>query len=93
MGVPAPLAWLALLVEFVGGIGVLFGIFTRVFALGFAGNMLVATVMVHWKNGFFLGGGDPSRGLGWEFTFVLLCASIAIALMGPGRIALVDRER
>lgn len=90
MGVPAPLAWLAMLVEFAGGIAVILGVFARVAALGFAGNMIVAIATVHWKHGFFLGG---EGGDGIEFTLVLLCAAVAVALAGPGRFALIDRER
>lgn len=82
MGVPAPLAWLAIVVEFFGGIAVVLGVLARLAALGFAVNMLVATFVVHWKNGFFAGDG------GWEFTFVLLAVSLAIAIAGPGRYAL-----
>jgi putative oxidoreductase len=89
MGVPAPIAWLAMLVEFVGGIAVILGLFSRTAALGFAGNMLVATAMVHWKNGFFGGEG----GSGWEWSGMLLCAALTIVLAGPGRIAVFDEVR
>ena len=85
MGIPAPLAWLAIIVEFFGGLAVLFGVLARLGALGFAVNMLVAMMTVHWKNGFFLGG---PNGSGIEFTFVLLAMSLAIVMAGPGRYAL-----
>jgi putative oxidoreductase len=84
MGIPAALAWLAILVEFVGGIAVILGVLARLAALGFAVNMLVAMAMVHWKNGFFMGG---ERGSGIEFTFMLFAAALAIAIAGPGRYA------
>jgi len=88
MGVPAPFAWLAMLVELVGGVCVLLGVFARLAALGFAVNMLVAMFMVHWKNGFFLGGpGGP----GIEYVFMLLAASLAIAIAGPGAYAVAPQ--
>ena len=94
VGVPAPLAWLAMLVELAGGLGVLLGVLTRVAALGFAVNMMFAIVTVHWEAGFLMNWGSVAgRGEGWEFSFALLTASIALALMGPGRYSLVDRER
>ena len=81
MGIPAALAWLAIIVEFFGGIAVILGVLARLAALGFAVNMLVAMAMVHWKNGFFAGDG------GIEFTFMLFAAALAIAIAGPGRYA------
>ena len=85
MHVPAPLAWLAMLVEFVGSFCVVVGVLARPAALGFAANMLVAMAMVHAKNGFFVGG---EGGDGIEFVFMLFAAALAIALAGPGRFAL-----
>jgi hypothetical protein len=41
-------------------------------------DLLVAMLVVHWPRGFF------SQGGGIEFTFVLVGASIAIALLGFG---------
>jgi putative oxidoreductase len=86
-GVPPILGWLAIIAEFFGGIGVILGVLPRLSALGFACNMAVATFMVHWKNGFFMSS-DPDRGDGWEFTFMLFCAALAIVLAGPGRFSL-----
>src|SRR5690348_6044913 len=54
MGIPAPLAALAVLSQFLGGIGLLFGFLTRIAALGIAVDMLVATFLVHIPNGFFM---------------------------------------
>ena len=92
--VPALFAWLAILVEVVGGPAVLLGAFTRIAALGFAAVMLTAIVTEHLANGFFMNwAGQAGRGEGWEYPFVLLLASLALVLGGPGRHALIDRER
>ena len=94
MGVPAPFAWLGMLAEFVGGPCVLLGAFTRIAALGFAVNMLVAIFAVHRTVGFFMNWASVAgRGEGWEYAFALLAASVALVLTGPGRYALIDRER
>jgi putative oxidoreductase len=46
------------------------------------GAMFMAMFKSHWKNGFWLQKG------GYEYALVLLVASIAIGLMGPGSYAL-----
>jgi putative oxidoreductase len=89
-GMGIPLAEVAApavaLIEFLGGIALVLGIFSRVAATLLAATMLGAMVMVHAPNGFFL----PS---GIEFTLTLLAATAAIALGGPGALALDDRLR
>src|SRR5437588_12672274 len=42
MGIPAPLAFLAIAAEFFGGLGLILGFLTRVAAFGIAVNMVVA---------------------------------------------------
>jgi len=54
MHIPAPLAFLAICAEFLGGIGLVLGLLGRVVAFGILCNMLVAVWMVHFKLGFFL---------------------------------------
>lgn len=83
MGIPAPTLSAALVMgaEFLGGLALLLGLFTRVAALPVAATMLGALVMVHLKAGFFL----PN---GIEFVLTLFASSIALVLMGPGALAL-----
>ncbi len=70
------------LVEFVGGLLFAVGLLTPLGAALIASVMLVATVTVHAKNGFFIAGG------GYEFNLVLGAAALSVAFTGPGAVSL-----
>lgn len=72
---PALLAWIVALVEFVGGVAVLLGAFTWIAGMLLAFIMLVAI--------FSAKGVEKFVG-GYEFELVLLAASLAIAKIHPG---------
>jgi putative oxidoreductase len=84
LGVPAPglFAVIVTLVEFLGGLALTLGLFTRVAAVLVAIDMLVAILTVHLPNGFF------TNNNGYEFLLVLLAASIGLAVAGAGEAAL-----
>lgn len=80
---PVPMAWLAALSEFAGGILVLIGFFTRLAALPMIGVMGVAAFLVH-------GHAFGLKHNGMEFALTLGVVLVAILLSGPGRFS-VDR--
>ena len=90
VGIPLPMlaAIVVTLVEFLGGLALLVGLFTRWAAIPLAINMLGAMLTVHLKAGFFL----PD---GYEFVLTLLAANVALALLGSGEASLerVFRQR
>ncbi|MBI3271236.1 MAG: DoxX family protein [Planctomycetes bacterium] len=85
LGIPFPtLSALAVTAaEFLGGLALLAGFFTRLAALPIAFSMVVAAATVHLKNGFFLPNGA-------EYVLLLLSASAALSLTGSGAFS-VDR--
>jgi len=89
-GIPAVFAFLAIMAEFLGGIGLILGALTRIAAFGLAVNMVVAVYMFNWANGFFMNWGGRQKGEGFEFH--MLAIAIAIVLMAKGGgAASVDR--
>ncbi|HWP84357.1 MAG TPA: DoxX family protein [Terriglobia bacterium] len=82
-GIPAPHLFSPVVaaVELLGGLALIVGVFTRWAAIPLAINMLVAGAIVHLPNGFFL----PA---GYEYTLVLLAASVSLFLAGSGAFAL-----
>ena len=85
IGLPVPMfwAWLVALVEFVGGIAIILGLFNRIVTALLAINMVVALLTVHIKMPY---------GTGTELPIVLLGALIALHLVGPGKCALMGRK-
>ena len=83
VGIPAPMlaAVVVTLVEFLGGLALLLGLFTRWAAIPLAINMAVAILTVHLRAGFFL----PN---GYEFALTLLAANVALILLGSGEASL-----
>jgi putative oxidoreductase len=87
--IPAPLAAIAILAEFFGGLALVAGVFTRWAALLTAVEMLVAAILVHLPNGFFLNWmNQPNRGHGIEYNIALIGAALALALLGGGRLSI-----
>ncbi len=90
MGIPAPLAFLAICAEFFGGIGLLIGLLSRVAAFGIIVNMLVAIVTVHRFNGIFMNWSGQQKGEGFEFHILAIVLAMVVLVKGAGALS-VDR--
>lgn len=86
LGVPAPgfFALVFSLLETVGGLALILGILTRVFGVLLAIDVLAALLVFHRPNGFFVSDG------GIELVLLLAASGLALALTGPGALALDD---
>ena len=86
MGVPAAnlVAPVTATLELVGGVALILGVLTRVFAALLAVNMLGALFLVHASAGVFVATG------GYELVLILAAAALAVALVGAGKVS-VDK--
>jgi len=73
-------------VEFFGGLALIFGLLSRLAALGIASTMVVAILQVHLKNGFF-------APMGVEFPLSLLGSTIMLPITGAGNWSLASLVR
>ena len=90
MGIPAPLAFLAICAEFFGGLGLLVGLLSRVAALGIIVNMLVDIATVHHVNGLFMNWTGQQKGEGFEYHLLAIALAIVVLVRGSGAIS-IDR--
>jgi len=90
MHIPAPLAFLAIVAEFFGGLGLILGFLTRIAAFGIAVNMLVAIATVHSAFGFFMNWSGTQKGEGFEYHLLVLAMTAFLMIRGAGAFS-VDR--
>ena len=86
MGMRAPLvqAWAAATTEIAAGASLALGLLTPLGGAGVVGTMLVAWVIAHRNNGFFI----FQPGGGWEYVMVMLVVGIVLGTVGPGEWSL-----
>jgi len=85
LGLPLPLlaAAIVIVVELLGGLGILLGGFARLAGALLAFEMVVAILVARLAGGFF-------APYGYEFELTLLAACLTFAFNGPGRMSLEE---
>lgn len=91
MGIPTPLAFAVILIEFFGPLLLVLGLGTRWVAAALAAVMFGAMVMVQWPHGFFMNWSGTQAGEGIQFTLLFLGAALALVIFGGGAWSL-DRR-
>jgi len=88
LGLPVPLAFLAVSAEFLGGLGLIVGLLGRVAAAGIAFVMFAAIFMVHGRNGLFLNWLGDRKGDGYEYHLLAIALAAVIIVRGSGAVSL-----
>ena len=88
-GIPLVVAYAVCFFEFLGGIGLLAGLLTRLAALAVITVMLGAIVKVHWANGFFINWElTAGKGHGLEANMAFIAMAVACVIAGGGALSL-----
>ena len=92
LGVPHPLAWLAIIAEFCGGLGLMIGMLSRIAAFGVGCTMVVAVFLRHLPYGYLMNwhGGLPFGTEGYEYHTLAVGMALAVMLEGAGSFS-IDR--
>ena len=90
MGVPGPLAILAIAAELFGTVALIFGVLTRVGAAAIIAVMLGAIALVHAPHGFFMNWLGQQQGEGFEYHLLAIGLGIVTLVIGGGAIS-IDR--
>ena len=90
MGIPAVLAFLAIVAEFAGSIALIIGGLSRIAAFGIGFTMLVAAFMGHTANGFFMNWAGSQKGEGFEYHLLAIGLAVVVMIRGAGALS-VDR--
>ncbi len=88
LGIPAPFAFLAIMAEFLGGLGLIVGFLGRIAAFGIMCNMLVAVYMIHRHVGFFMNWSGSQKGEGYEYHLLALVIGLVILIKGSGAFSI-----
>ncbi len=89
-GMPAVIAFLVIMGESFGALGLITGFIGRFCAFGIMTIMLGAMFMVHLKAGFFMNWTGQQQGEGFEYHLLALGLGLIVLLKGSGAFS-IDR--
>jgi len=84
-GLPWIIAFLIIMGESLGSLGLIVGFFTRLSALGLICIMVGAIITVHIPNGFFMNWFGKNAGEGFEYHLLVIGMSIPLLISGGGK--------
>lgn len=87
MGLPWLVAFLVIIGEFLGSLGLMAGLLTRFTAVSFVVIMLGA-ISVHVPHGFFMNWFGQQAGEGFEYHLLVIGMSLALLVAGGGKWSL-----
>jgi len=89
-GLPSIIAFLVIIAESFGALGLIIGFLSRLAAFGIGLNMLGAILMVHLPNGFFMNWFGTQKGEGFEYHILAIGLALVVLIGGGGKWS-VDR--
>lgn len=89
-GLPPIIAFLVIIAESFGALGLIIGFLSRLGAFGIGLNMLGAIFLVHLPNGFFMNWFGTQQGEGFEYHLLAIGLCLVVLIGGGGKWS-VDR--
>jgi putative oxidoreductase len=86
-GMPTAVALFAIFVEFFGGLSFLFGLLSRLAALGLIVEMIGAVLTIHIHNGLFMNWTGQQKGEGFEYHLITIALALVILVRGAGALS------
>lgn len=84
-GIPVIIAFLIIMAESFGSLGLITGFLSRFSAFGISLVMLGAITLVHLPNGFFMNWSGQQQGEGFEFHILALGLAVVVMILGGGK--------
>jgi putative oxidoreductase len=84
-GLTPILAFLVIIAESFGAVGLIIGFLSRLGAFGIGLNMLGAIFMVHLPNGFFMNWFGTKQGEGFEYHILAIGLCLVVLIGGGGK--------
>ena len=88
MGLPWLIAFLVIIGESIGSLGLVAGLFTRFTAASFVVIMFGAIATVHLPQGFFMNWFGQQQGEGFEYHLLVIAMSVVLLIIGGGKWSL-----
>jgi len=89
-GLPAIVAFLVIIGESFGALGLIFGFLTRLSAAGVA-LIMTGAALIHAPNGFFMNWFGNQKGEGYEYHLLALALAMVVLIRGAGAYS-VDQK-
>jgi len=88
--IPLVFAFLAIMAELLGGIGLITGFLSRIAAFGLLCNMTIGPFVSNVQYGMFLNWSGKQKGEGFEFHILAAAMALTIVARGAGMLS-IDR--
>lgn len=92
LGLPWLIAFLTILVQFLGPLLLIAGIATRIVALIIAGMFVGMIFFGHLEHGFFMNWFGQQKGEGFEFHLLMIGLSLTLVVSGAGKWSVDERN-
>ena len=85
MGLPGIVAFLVIMIEFLGSISLILGILGRFWALSLAGMFLGIIFTAQLEHGFFMNWFGNQSGEGYEYSLLVIGLALSVVVNGSGK--------